>query len=904
MMDAIYRQGDRVIHRDHPEYGLGTVKLVESDPLGEETVVAVAFDWKLGNVMCSPPQIEWTQSISSHNPVDRASLGKAAELRRRLGAAVIHSENARSGTFLRSFITPLPHQAFLLEKIHSGRRYGHLIADDVGMGKTIEAGLIISSLLQENEGTRVLILSPKGLLLQWQDEMREHFNLFFSIAGHDFATDQANLWDQVNLVIASIDTLKQERYQELLLGTRKFDLVICDEAHRLTARRDFLAGELIRTLSYRFVEWVGEQGVVAWELDGEGRPRSPRLLLLTATPHQGDNLRFAYLLRLVRPDLVDPDNGLPLPDDDITLKDCLTRTPKHRAVDWEGKSIFRGHEVQTRDLQISTQENEVLRALSRYVREEMSIKTSGRAEALVRTLAHHTYQKIAASSWGALSQSLRARLEGRKVSVEDLGDSILVEMPEFGEIGFSEERDALQKLIAMVDSLPHDSKLEFFLKLVLENPDFRTREEKVLVFTQYRETQEILRRELERRGQSVALIHGGLTLEERVRQRANFEDSADFLISTEAGSEGANLQRKCHLMVTYDLSWNPMRMLQRIGRLDRFGQTKRVKVVNIRLPEAWDSIISQKIYDKLAVAGVTLSRIAEEDYVAMIMGEVFESINAGEVMARTQWGEKGDLLDSVIAEEVARVLKNESTFKRLCEAALGMPEAYSSKGAEIGPDEFRSAFSWAAAGHGIKLSETRTSDNRYLQDVYHFTLPEAFRASMRAGRECYLVFDRDRFAEVRRETLGRARGQEIRPELAGLGDPVTDWFFRSALSASGTGSVFSLSPGKDADLKEVWWVAWVASWRKVETWRGPECVFVVALDSEGNLLRRIPSREIMARLGACDDLDKGESIKLPSLESALSFVREEVKALLQSEDSVNRSLLTLVPWIAVRWRSD
>jgi len=900
-MSTNFSQNDRVIHRDHPEFGLGTVKLVESDPLGEETVVAVAFDWRLGNIMCSPSQIERTQSISSHNRSDFAVRGNVAELRRRLGAAVIHSENARSGAFIRSFITPLPHQAYLLEKVHSGRRYGHLIADDVGMGKTIEAGLLISSFLRENEGARVLILSPKGLLLQWQDEMREHFNLFFSVAGHDFTADHANLWAQVNLVIASIDTLKQERYQDILLGTRKFDLVICDEAHRLTARRDFLAGELIRTLSYRFVEWMGEQGVVAWELDGEGRPRSPRLLLLTATPHQGDNLRFAYLLRLVRPDLVDPDNGRPLPEDDGTLMDCLTRTPKHRAVDWEGKSIFKGHEVQTHDLQISAQEHEVLRALSRYVREEMSIKTSGRAEALVRTLALHTYQKIAVSSWGALCHSLRARLEGRKALVDDLGESILAEMPEFGEMGFSEEREALKKLITMVESLNHDSKLDYFLKLVLETLEFRSREEKVLVFTQYRETQEILRRELERRGQSVALIHGGLNLEERVRQRAHFEDSADFLISTEAGSEGANLQRKCHLMVTYDLSWNPMRMLQRIGRLDRFGQTQRVKVVNIRLPEAWDSIISQKIYDKLAVAGVTLNRIAEEDYVAMIMGEVFESIDAGEVMARAQWGDQEDLLDAVIAEEVASVLRNESTFKRLCQAALGMPEAYSSKGAEIGPDEFRSAFSWAAAGHGIRLSETRTSDNRYLSGVYHFTLPEAFRATMRAGRECYLVFDRERFAEVRRETMGRARGQEIRPELAGLGDPVTDWFFRSALSANRAGSVFSLFPGKDADPTEVWWVAWVASWRKVETWRGPECVFVVALDSEGTLLRGISSREVMGRLAVCDDLDKGEVIELPALDSALSFVREKVKELLQSEDSVKRSLLTLVPWIAVRW---
>lgn len=892
------------MHRDHPEFGIGTVKLVESDPLDDDTVITVTFDWKLGSISCPPERIERVPVIASNHPIDSSKLGSADELRRRLGSALIHAENARSGAFIRSFISPLPHQAYLLEKIHYGRRYGHLIADDVGMGKTIEAGLLISSLLRENDRARVLVLSPKGLVLQWQDEMREHFNLFFSVAGHDFTADNSNLWDQVNLIVASIDTLKQERYQRLLLATRRFDLIVCDEAHRLTARRDFLAGELVRTHAYRFVEWLGEQGIVAWEFDGEGHPRSPRILLLTATPHQGDNLRFAYLLQLVRPDLVNPDKGKPLPEDEATLRDCLTRTPKHRAVDWDGRGIFKGHQVQTHDLQISKQESEILKALSRYVREEMTIKASGRAEALVRTLALHTYQKIAASSWSALLQSLRARLEGRRIPEGEFSDSIGAEIAELGVGLLAEERNAIGTLIGMLEALPGDSKLEYFLSLVLKTPSFRTHKEKVLVFTQYRETQELLKKELEKRGQSVALIHGGLSLEERVRQRAFFEDSADFLISTEAGSEGANLQRKCHLIVNYDLSWNPMRMLQRIGRLDRFGQSERVKVVNMRQPEAWDSIISQKILDKLAVAGFTLSRIAEEDYVAMIMGEAFESINVVELMARAQWGENVDVIDEVIAEEVACVLENEKTFKSLCRTALGMPDNYSARGAEIGPEEFRAAFSWAASGHGIRLLETRTSDNRFLQGVYHFTLPEAFRATLRGGRECYLVFDRERFSEVRGEMLGRARGQEIRPELAGLGDPVTDWFFRSSLSATTTGSVFSMAVGKEADPNETWWVVWIASWRKIETWRGPDSVLVIALDHEGVPLRSVPPGETMARLASCTDHVNKVPLRQPPLEQARSFVRENLKATLNSEEPVDRSLLSLVPWIVVFWNND
>ncbi|MDB2496384.1 helicase-related protein [Verrucomicrobiales bacterium] len=898
-MTEEFQPDQRVIHRSHPEYGIGTVKLVEVDPLGDEAIASVAFDWKLGTIHCSTDSLQLTPVVRGGEVVAQNLLGSAHELRRRLGAAFVHAENSRSGSFLRSFITPLPHQAFLLEKIHSSRRYGHLVADDVGMGKTIEAGLLISSFIRDNPRTRVLILSPKGLLLQWQDEMREHFNLSFLVAGRDFTASQANVWEQVDFVIASIDTLKQDRYRDLLKGVHEFDFVICDEAHRLTARREFLSGDLVRTQSYRFVQWLGTEGLVSWEADPEGKPRSPRILLLTATPHQGDNLRFAYLLHLVRPDLVDPNNDKPLTDDDAVLRDCMTRTPKQRAVDWEGATIFKGHEAQSHDLQITVQEKEVLRALSRYVQEDMVIETSGQAEALVRTLAVHTYQKIAASSWAALLCSLNARMEGNRCASETEDD---ISISEFELLGGEAERKALESLIRKVESLPRDSKLDYFLELVLRTPSFREPDEKVLVFTQYRETQLHLKGHLEEQGQKVAVIHGGLNLDDRRREREFFEDEADVLISTEAGSEGANLHRKCHLMVTFDLSWNPMRMLQRIGRLDRFGQKHRVKVVNIRLPEAWDSVISDKILEKLAVTGHTLGRVAEEDYESMILGEVFESIDVGSVMAETDWGADEEKLDAVIGREVENVLKNQTEFKLLCEAALGMPEGFTEKGAEIGTGEFRDAFAWAAEGHGIRLMESRTSEGAFLKGVYHFTLPEEFRAGLRASRECYLVFDRELFAEVRGNVIGRARGQEIKPELAGFGDGITDWFFRSALSGTPTGTVFHVKAGHEESLQDVWWIVFLSSWKGGDSWRGPESVFVFETDNDGKVRRAIPSPDVMKTLGRCDAFAPSSDLEVPPIEESLSLVRDELKKNLQGEERVDRSRLTLVPWMAIRWR--
>jgi len=606
---------------------------------------------------------------------------------------------------------------------------------------------------------------------------------------------------------------------------------------------------------------------------------------------------------LVRPDLVDPDQDRNIPEDNERLRDCMTRTAKHRAVDWDGKPIFKGHEAQSHDLQITSAEDSVLKALSRFVQEDMVINTSDQAEALVRAMANHTYQKIATSSWAALLVSLRARLSGIQREDEAFDDSSSGEIRNFDVLPDDEEQIALRKLIDRVAALPRDSKLDYFLKLVMVTPSFRQPCEKVLVFTQYRETQEFLKEQLQGRGQTVALIHGGLNLDERTRQREYFEDTADILISTEAGSEGANLQRKCHLMVNYDLSWNPMRMLQRIGRLDRFGQTCRVKVVNIRLPQAWDSVITDKILAKLAVTGHTLGRIAEEDFESMIIGEIFESIDVGAMMSRCQWGGNDELLDTLIGEEVERVLRNESRFKRLCESALGMPETFTAHGAEISPDDFRDAFAWAADGHGIKLKETRTSENAYLKGVYHFTLPGAFRSGLRvrASPECYLVFDRDRYAEVRGEVLCRVRGQEIKPELAGLGDPVTDWFFRSALSATPSGSIFALDRPDDLPERETWWIAWFASWKRVDSWRGPETIHLTALDETGKFTRMVPPLEIMERMRSCRSSNQLSSLSLPDDSAARNAVRAKLKSLLPSDGSIARSLLSLVPWIAVKW---
>ncbi len=884
-MAALFVQpNDRVFQPQHPERGYGLVKLVEESVLSDERICQVAFEWVPGLVAVAETELRRVAKLEGGEKIAAEEVGGFDELRRRLSAALVMAENSQTAAFIRSFAMPLPHQAYLLEKILSQRRLGHVIADDVGMGKTIEAGLIIATFRQRNPQCRVLVLCPAGLVLQWQDEMDEHFGLIFSIAGRDFRVDRKANWDSHSLVLASLDTLKQERLREVLKDAPPFDLVVCDEAHRLTARREFLTDELYRTQNYRFVEWLAQERIVSWEPSADGSPRSPRLLLMSATPHQGDDLRFAYLLQLVRPDQVEAEAVMqadsPLSDPSV-LEVCLTRTAKRRAVDWSGKPIFLGHETHTLDVPLSVSEKNALQRLAQYVQSEMVFKES-KGNALVRALAMHTFQKIAASSWEALRAALAARLRksGGLASASTGEDSESAsDGDEFDFLGGNEERNALSDLLQSLNDLSKDSKWDTFEDLIVPGNGFRASGERLLIFTHYRVTQQWLAERLRERGERVMLIHGGLSLDERKKQREDFEADGTVLISTEAGSEGANLHRKCHLMVNYDLPWNPMRLLQRIGRLNRYGQTHKVRVANLKAPESWDARVSTKIEAKLSAVQASMGLVADEDYRNMIMGSVHESIDVVKVMESCRWGADEQAMDEAIDEAMQKVMGRKSALNQLVNESLGMPENYGKGSPSLDADDFRQAFAWAAAAHEIVLRETRTSDNQYLKGVHHFTLPEAFRGGLRPTRECYLVFDRERFAEVRGTSLGRARGQEIRPMLAGFGDAVTDWFFRRALEASGTSGIYQMALPQGAGLDEAWWIIFSARWKVARDWSGPDLLVACATKDHGSLLRVISAKELSQALLSSNQpkwVIQADFV-LPSLEDSRNQCRNELR---------------------------
>jgi len=892
------KPGDRVRHTGNPEYGFGTIKLVERDPLEDEVVVQVAFDWKRGMIACAPSSLRPVIKLGARQSIPADGWGCPGELQARLGTGLILAEHSQTTGFSRAFITPLPHQAYLLEKIHAHRHYGHLIADDVGLGKTIEAGLIIAAERQLNHNLRVLVIAPKNVLLQWQDEMDDHFGLLFRIAKHDFAIDRPQLWEGINLVIASRDGLKQERYRPVLAGIEPFDLIVIDEAHGLTAKREFFSGELETTASFRFARWLSENHVVTWEDDGQGAPRSPRFLFLSATPHQGDDFRFLNLLSLLRPDLIEPkdESGHTAAPDMDTLNACVSRTPKSRAVDWEGKPIFKGHDSRTVEIELTDQEIQILRMLAWYVNERMVFKAAGRADALVRALAMHSYQKIAASSWRALESALVARMNG---CVSD-GASDDQELTEFEFIGGAREAEAIEEVLALIRSLDHDTKAREFRHLLDTAFGFRATGEKVLVFTQYRVTQLLLIDIVESLGLKAAIINGSLSIEQRRTQRAYFEDTADIMISTEAGSEGANLQRKCHLLINYDSPWNPMRLLQRIGRLDRYGQKNRVQAVTLRALGTWDSQISQRIDERLAVIQKTMGQLADEDYWHMIVGEVYEGLDPAMLMATGDGDANSSAIQEAIDRHIELVRNDQGRLKRLLSTSLGMPQGFEERRAVLGHEQFKLAFTWATAAEQVKLQRARTAENQHLPGVFHFTLPTLFRQLLRASRECYVVFDRERFAEVRSEVLGRARGQEIRPTLAGLGESVTDWFFTRAVAASSDHTAYAFESPPEPTLAGHFWVVYIARWKSGAI--GPNYLRILEVDNTGEVIRRVAPTIAFDVLANPVPKVVKESIILPDLAQARSVVQAELRGTLATTPSLDRANLRFEPWLLIAWQ--
>lgn len=533
---------------------------------------------------------------------------------------------------IQSSVVPLPHQLYALNRAMSRDRIRYLLADEVGLGKTIEAGLILRELKLRGMARRILVVAPKGLVRQWQAEMRLHFGEHFQFiepaelsAFRQWRSDEENLWRLHDQVICSLDSVKplegrrgwsleqlstynRERFEDLISAS--WDLVIIDEAHRMGGSTDQVA---------------------RYKLGAALAEAAPYLLLLSATPHQGKTDQFHRLMRLLDRDSFPDESSI----SSERVRPFVVRTEKRVAIDAEGKPLFkprmtRLHPVAWQDRHVSQQK--LYEAVTDYVRH-------GYNQAMAAKQRHIGFlmilmQRLVTSSTAAI----RATLEKRQALLDQpqLQPSLFetADVDEWAELdgqtqvdlaiqtkGWELEKaevDTLLDLARATEAQGTDAKAEALLELIYKlQQEENDPELKVLVFTEFVPTQAMLADFLESRGFTVVTLNGSMDLEGRTRAQQSFSRDIRILISTDAGGEGLNLQF-CHVIVNFDMPWNPMRVEQRIGRVDRIGQPYIVRAINFVLEDTVEHRVREVLETKLAV-------IAEEfgvDKAADVMDSV------------------------------------------------------------------------------------------------------------------------------------------------------------------------------------------------------------------------------------------------------------------------------------------
>jgi ERCC4-related helicase len=667
----------------------------------------------------------------------------AERYRLRTLAHAIEIWNENTGSLSGLDIDPLPHQIHLVHHILASGDLNWLIADDVGLGKTIETGMLLAALRQRGQLGRVLLVTPAGLTKQWQEELNFKFKMGeFRIYGEDFVINEPRHWKMYDYVIASIDRLKSDRHMEAIAQAGSWDIIIFDEAHRLSRKQYGLKYDY----SQRF------------HLASQLRSLTDSLLLLSATPHQGKTDKFQALLELLHPERKDEITTLALNPE--IIGDMVYRNNKADVTDADGNFIFKGVTTKAIPVDVSEKALRFDKKLREYVirgyAAGSAMGTRGNAIGFVMTV----YRKLAASSIAAIKQALvnrRERLQGRTFEerikdlqfLEERDQRFRGEWEEelatvYGDEFFEGEMAMLEELIDAAEELrTEDLKLQSFLEDIVEavirdNPD-----NKLLIFTEYRTTQEYLRSALAKRygTQSVGLINGSMSHQERRATIASFEDELRFLISTEAGGEGINLQRKCHMMVNYDLPWNPMRLVQRIGRLYRYGQEKRVFVFNIYSPTTADEQIMDLMYTKLDQVVNDLAGVSSEFNERLrddILGEVADLMDVESIL-KEGVKEGIERTKERIDEALRRAREAAQKQRELFDYASSYDPNETGRELRIDKEHVQSFVLGMFSMLGIEIVK-RTHDNR----IWSIRLPEAVRDELLIGRTRYdVTLDRD-----------------------------------------------------------------------------------------------------------------------------------------------------------------
>ncbi len=579
-----------------------------------------------------------------------------------------------------SEVDPLPHQ---IEAVYGyilhQPRVRFLIADDPGAGKTIMAGLVIKEMKLRGLVRRILIVTPGHLKDQWRRELKERFEETFVLVDRQTMRSRfgENIWESEFQVLTSLDFARQEDVLHTLAGVH-WDLVVVDEAHKMAAYR--YGSKLEKTKRYRLGELLSRN--------------STHLLFLTATPHRGDPENFRLFLDLLQPGAFATVEML---EHSICSGDnpLFIRRLKEDLRDFSGRPLFLPRHVQTLTFELgieSPAEHDLYNALSRYVHEQYN-KALRKDRRRNIAFALVILQRRLASSVYALHRSLQRRKERLEEMLRQaetyrrefqspvlpFSPDVVEEMSEkerweqealWETLSVAENRAELESEIRTLEGLLQQAgaiirrgdevKLRRFQE-ALEQLSARELGEKVLIFTESRDTLEYLEARLRAWGYTVCTIHGGMPLEARIEAERVFKNEAQVMVATEAAGEGINLQF-CHLMINYDLPWNPNRLEQRMGRVHRYGQTHEVAIFNLVARDTREGRVLYRLFEKLDEIRAALG----SDRVFDVIDELFPGCNLAQLL--TEAAANARTLDEILREVELRV---DEEYLRAVRAVLG-----------------------------------------------------------------------------------------------------------------------------------------------------------------------------------------------------------------------------------------
>jgi superfamily II DNA or RNA helicase len=623
-----------------------------------------------------------------------------------------------------SNVEPLPHQiSAVYEAMLPRQPLRFVLADDPGAGKTIMAGLLIRELLMRADAKRILIVSPGSLTEQWQDELLEKFGVQFEIFSREKQEQCAsgNYFDEQNQLICRLDQLsRNEEYQEKLKNT-EWDLIIVDEAHKLSA--NYFGNKVNKTKRFLLGEMLGSI--------------TRHFLLMTATPHNGKEEDFQIWLSLLDGDRFY--GKFREGAHKVDVSDMMRRMVKEELLKFDGTPLFPERRAYSANYELSDPESVLYYEVTNYVRNEMNRADNldGKRKGTVG-FALTQLQRRLASSPEAIYQSLkrrRKRLEsrleemkllarGQRIHQEGIAETLgeyavkkQIELPEdidelddalsaeeyelyadqvVDQATAAETIPELEAEILILKDLEYqalglvqsgsDKKWEELSHLLQDRPEMYTaggNRRKLIIFTEHKDTLNYL---VGRIGgmlgnpEAVITIHGGVNRDDRRKAQEEFRNNPDVLVlvATDAAGEGVNLQN-ANLMVNYDLPWNPNRLEQRFGRIHRIGQTEVCHLWNLIANQTREGDVFQKLFDKLEVEKQALG-----GKVFDILGEAFENRSLKELLIEAiRYGESPEVqarLNQVIdgaldSEHLKEILRRNA----LVEQHMSLEDLYAVK---------------------------------------------------------------------------------------------------------------------------------------------------------------------------------------------------------------------------------